>query len=395
MSAQLLVSALPGELRAALVWADGRLQEVVVRRAERPQLCGALFLGRVLAIDRGLQAAFLELGSGPPGFLPLKHCPGKALHEGARLAVRAISEPPPGKGPKLTALLSKEENGAAQAAVEPGLIRRGTDALDGLLANPEGLAEIVVDRAETLRDLRRSLPKDAADLLRHDPDPRPLFERAGLEAEIEALLHPEVPLAGGGGLRVEPVPTLVAVDVDSGGADGRVGADAQALAVDLAAAEEIPRQLRLRGLGGLVAVDFLEIESKARRQEVVERLAKGFQAEEAVQLRPMSPGGLVELSRRRLGPSLADLLTQPTGIGGLGRRKTAVTLAYEALRGILAALADAPERSAGLRARLAIVHALETQTAPARREVEARIGRPIELVPLEEPEVEDYEIVLG
>ena len=105
---------------------------------------------------------------------------------------------------------------------------------------------------------------------------------------------------GGGSLIIEPTAALTAIDVNGAG---------RPLEVDLAAAREVARQLRLRRIGGTVVIDFVDLESKRDRARLHAALRQALADDPAtVQLYPMSPLGLVELSRQRLGPSLAELL---------------------------------------------------------------------------------------
>ena len=189
---------------------------------------------------------------------------------------------------------------------------------------------ITVEGAERRRALAAEAP-ELADRLHGYTGARPLFETAGLEAAIDALLTPEVALEGGGRLLIEPVRTLTAVDVDAGRADARGGRGRQALEVNLRAAAEIARQVRLRALSGLIVVDFLELETKTERQRVAEALAAAF-ADDPVEtsLSPMRASGLVEIARQRTRPALHELLSVPAGVAG--RVADTATLAYDLLR---------------------------------------------------------------
>jgi Rne/Rng family ribonuclease len=126
------------------------------------------------------------------------------------------------------------------------------------------------------------------------------FEASGAAEQLDEALGREVALPGGGSLIIEPTAALTAIDVNGAG---------QPLEVDLAAAREVARQLRLRRIGGLVVIDFVDLEGKRDRARLDAALRQAFADDPAtVQLYPMSPLGLVELSRQRLGPSLAERL---------------------------------------------------------------------------------------
>jgi Rne/Rng family ribonuclease len=125
------------------------------------------------------------------------------------------------------------------------------------------------------------------------------FEATGAAEQLDEALGREVALPGGGSLIIEPTAALTAIDVNGAG---------MPLEVDLAAAREVARQLRLRRIGGIVVIDFVDLESRRDRARLDAALRAALADDPAaVQLYRMSPLGLVELSRQRQGPSLAEL----------------------------------------------------------------------------------------
>lgn len=127
------------------------------------------------------------------------------------------------------------------------------------------------------------------------------FEATGAADQLAEALGPEVALRGGGALIIEPTTALTAVDVN--------GASRRPLEVDLEAAREVARQLRLRQIGGIVVIDFVDLDAKPDRARLFSALRAAFDDDPVmVQLYPMSPLGLVELSRQRIGPCLAERL---------------------------------------------------------------------------------------
>ena len=149
------------------------------------------------------------------------------------------------------------------------------------------------------RWLEQAMPRwlqSFADRLEHLPD---AFEATGAAGQLEEALGREVALPNGS-LIIEPTAALTAIDVNGAG---------HPLEVDLAAAREVARQLRLRKIGGIVVIDFVDLESKRERARLEAALRAALADDPAaIQLYPMSPLGLVELSRQRLGPSLAERL---------------------------------------------------------------------------------------
>ncbi|HEX5078164.1 MAG TPA: ribonuclease E/G [Geminicoccaceae bacterium] len=192
----------------------------------------------------------------------------------------------------------------AGAAKPPALLAPPPESLQRLLLahfrpDPE---RIVLAERTLLIEARRWLAQwprwreRIGERLEYLPD---AFETTGAAPQLDEALDREVALPGGY-LIIEPTAALTAIDVNGAG---------RPLEVDLAAAREVARQLRLRRIGGLVVIDFVDLESRRERARLDAALRGAFAADPAaVQLYPMSPLGLVELSRQRLGPSLAEQL---------------------------------------------------------------------------------------
>lgn len=187
---------------------------------------------------------------------------------------------------------------------KPGRLPQPETALQRLL---RGLVDLgpqtieIADRAlllemERLQAASETLPPFA--LVRLEPD-EPAFAQTEVDVAIEAALSREVPLAGGGRLLIEPTAAFVAIDVDGG---GRAPLD-----IDLAAAAEIARQVRLRNLGGTIIIDFVDLPSRPERQRLEEALRKSFKNDPApLEIHQMSSLGIVPLSRARRGQPLAS-----------------------------------------------------------------------------------------
>ncbi len=391
----LVVSALPGILWAARFDND-TLIDLMVRREDRPEVQGNLYLGRVARLDRALGAAFVEIGLAEPGLLPLDRVEAWPA-EGEALIVRVQRAPGAGKGAKLTARVPAPQRrrveAAAKTAKAPALLLRADDLLDRLLPKDvEPPARILFDDPDLLVEARRRLagaghPVEGLELYHGD---LPLLEAAGLSERIEALLDPEVPLPGGGRLWIEPTRALTAVDVDSGGR--RAGDPGRlALEVNLEAAASAAQELRLRRLSGLIVIDFLELGPRAQRQEVVRRLRQEMKRDpHAGRELPMSASGLVEVTRRRAGPALYELLTLPYGLHGSGRAWDPAILAWQGLLRLRHQALGRPGGPPRLTCSPRVAAALLGPAAPARWAVAAALGREIEV--LADPTLADGEI---
>src|SRR6185436_19350925 len=173
---------------------------------------------------------------------------------------------------------------------------------------------------------KRAMPEIERLIELHEAS-QPLFEHFGIEDEIEGLSAPRVALPSGGWITIEATEALTAIDVNSGSYIEGGGLEDTSLKVNVEAAEAIGRQLRLRGIGGLIVIDFIHLTDSANMARVVDALsvacAKGRVPS---QILGMSEFGLVEMTRKRVREPLAKRLTENCRrCDGHGRRKTVET----------------------------------------------------------------------
>jgi Ribonuclease G/E len=391
MPVDLFVSALPGDLRAA-VRRDDLLQDLVILRDDAAPQVGDLFLARVQRFDKGLDGAFVDLGLERPGLLPSRDAPEGIPPEGAPLAVRVTRAPAVDKGARVSAKGLDLDPAALKGLKAPARLPAGAAPLLALFETNRP-QRVVADDAELLRTLKSAAAGSDCTFTLHS-DALPLFEAEGLEETIEQLLGPRAELPGGGFLLIEPGQTLTAIDVNAGRHDGRGGQAAQAREVNLAAVPAIARQLRLRALSGLIVVDFLAMKGPEDRKAVAAALRNAVADDpEPCQVFGLSPSGLLEMTRRRGRAPLHELLCRPCGLAGSGREKTPQTLAYEALRHTAAEGLGKVVTSITLRVGPATAAALQGPQKAALEAVERRLGRAIEIAA--DPLVAGHELVLG
>jgi ribonuclease G len=163
-----------------------------------------------------------------------------------------------------------------------------------------------------------------------------LFEEFGVEAEIEKAVRSKVWLKSGGYIVINPTEALVAIDVNSGKFVGKDSLEDTVLAVNLEAAREIVRQIRLRDLGGIIVVDFIDMEEEEHRRRLFEAFEAEMKRDRAkTKILQISEFGLVQLTRKRSRASLERSLTRPCpSCAGSGRIKNDFTLALEIRREI-------------------------------------------------------------
>ena len=181
---------------------------------------------------------------------------------------------------------------------------------------------------------------------------QPLFVKHQVEAQLDAMLLPTAQLRSGGYLVINQAEALVAIDVNSGRSTRERGIEETALRTNLEAADEVARQLRLRDLAGLIVIDFIDMESRKHNGMVEKRLKEALKNDRArIQVGHISHFGLMEMSRQRLRPSLAEtsFIACPH-CGGTGHVRSTETAAVHVLRGI-------EEEGAKRRAAEIVVHA--------------------------------------
>ncbi|WP_428541358.1 Rne/Rng family ribonuclease [Rhodopila sp.] len=165
---------------------------------------------------------------------------------------------------------------------------------------------------------------------------QPLFARNQVEAQLDGMLMPTVQLRSGGYLVINQAEALVAIDVNSGRSTRERNVEETALRTNLEAADEVARQLRLRDLAGLIVIDFIDMESKRHNAMVERRIKEALKNDRArIQVGHISHFGLLEMSRQRLRPSLAEtsFILCPH-CGGTGHVRSTENAAIHVLRGI-------------------------------------------------------------
>lgn len=202
------------------------------------------------------------------------------------------------------------------------------------------VTSIRIDCRETFeraaRFVARFLPELGDRLVLHD-EPVALFDRYGVEDEIRRALERRVPLKSGGHLVIEQTEAMITIDVNTGGFVGGHTLEETVFRTNLEAAAVVPRQLRLRNLGGIVVIDFIDMEDPEHQRQVLRVLEKACEQDPArIRLSGISSLGLVEMSRKRTRESLLQLVCEPCPeCRGRGFARTPESTCHEIFRAIL------------------------------------------------------------
>ncbi|MBT8405062.1 MAG: Rne/Rng family ribonuclease [Gemmatimonadetes bacterium] len=203
---------------------------------------------------------------------------------------------------------------------------------------------LTVDSPEVHGEISEYVSNVAPELLErirmHD-GPIPLFDEHGVEEEIRKAFQRRVDLPSGGYIIVEPTEALVSIDVNTGRYTGRKDPEHTILRTNMDAAREVARQLRLRDVGGIIVVDFIDMESQDNRDKVLQELRTHLGRDRArTKAFEVSSLGLIEMTRQRVRPSLFQSLTEPCShCGGSGRVSSPATVVRRIERALVRASA--------------------------------------------------------
>jgi ribonuclease E len=394
----MLVNAVHKEqMRMATVDEKGKLIEFNIQMAVRDPINGNIYKGKVLKVERGLQAAFVDYGGVKDGFLPLRDVSpiyltepenGQAggrpvLKTGQEIIVQVVREVTGNKGALLTSyislpgrylvLLPNKLCGGISRKIESEEDRQKIKTLMEQIKVPEDMGfivrtaginrtkpeilrdyqflmrlwkdifkkaesvsapyflyqetdfgvrslrdyltleidEILVDEVETFRKMRTYLKAVAPRhlrILKNYKEKVPIFERYELEDQIQVIYQERVELKSGGYIIINPTEAMITIDVNSGRGSNKRNIEETAFKTNVDACEEIARQLRLRDLGGLIVIDFIDMIDKKHIAEVEKSFKKALSTDRArIQLSRISKFGLLELSRQKKQSTIQEI----------------------------------------------------------------------------------------
>ena len=411
---------------------DGILQELDIKTTAKEQLKGNIYKAKVVNVEQGLQAAFVDFSGGKPGFLSLgeiqpNYLPEKekgdrrriqeVLKRGQELLVQVTKDEIGAKGAALTTYISLpgrylvlmpgSDSSGISRKIEDEVTRQRLKKIMGQLDVPSDMGLIVrtagLDRTKTelgkdltyllklwetiaqkgeeakaaaliyqdlnviIRAIRDYFTTDIGEVLIDNQevyeeakeffadvmprfgrrvklysDKRPLFSKYDLENQIEMIYEWKIPLKGGGSIIIEPTEALVTIDVNSGRGLPKKGMEETAYQTNLEAAREAARQLRLRDLGGLVVIDFIDMRDRKHKAAVEREFRAAVKPDKArIQTSSISRFGLMELSRQRLRSPLMDVsFSSCPNCQGHGVIKSTEAKSMEILRKINTAAAQ-------------------------------------------------------
>jgi len=245
---------------------------------------------------------------------------------------------------------------------------------------------ILVDSApdyEKMRAFTESFLPDLTPMLELYQRRRPIFDLHGTEDEIKKALERSIPLKSGGYVIFDQTEAMTTIDINTGGYVGHRNLEETIYRTNLEAAVTIARQLRLRNLGGIIIIDFIDMEEPEHRDRVLQALEQAMARDHARhQLTPVSPLGLVEMTRKRTRESLQRVLCEDCDhCGGRGFNMTAETVCFEIFREIIRQHRQFRFDEVLVLAHQDVIDLLLDEEAAGLAEIEEQIGRSIRLQP--------------
>jgi ribonuclease G len=263
----------------------------------------------------------------------------------------------------------------------------------------DDVEKIRVDSRETFAMVRQfaiDLMPEMVDRIEYYPGERPIFDLYSVEDEIQRSLERTVLLKSGGSLVFDQTEAMTTVDVNTGGFVGKRNLEETLFKTNMEAAQAIARQLRLRHIGGIIIVDFIDMVDEEHRCQVMSAFERALARDRTrCHIADMSALGLVEVTRKRTRESLERMMSEtcPT-CQGRGTQKTAQTLCYEIFREILREARAFEAKGYRVMASQAVIDMLLDEESTGLGDLQAFIGKPIHLQVEPVHNQESYDVVL-
>lgn len=262
-----------------------------------------------------------------------------------------------------------------------------------------GFDKVSVDHRETharMCEFARTFMPELADRVELYTGTRPVFDLYGIEDEIQRSLDRKVPLKSGGYLMFDQTEAMTTIDVNTGAYVGHRNLEETIFRTNLEAAVAIARQLRLRNLGGIIIIDFIDMQEEEHRRQVLQALEKALASDHAkTHISSVSPLGLVEMTRKRTRESLEHVLCMPCpSCEGRGFVKTSETVCYEIFREILRQSRQFDFQELMVLAHQDVIERLLDEESAALGELEVLTGKPIRLQTESLYQQDQYDVVL-
>ena len=284
----------------------------------------------------------------------------------------------------------------------PGLVHQDLSLIYKVIRDVFGsdvnkmIIDSPVDYEKAVELIELLSPKMRSRLFLYD-ESEPIFERFAIEPEIESLLRRKVWLKSGGHLTIDSTEALTTIDVNTGKFIGSTSLSDTILKTNLDAVNEIARQLRLRDIGGMIVIDFIDMSSMKDRQKVVSTLEKELHKDRTrAKISHISPLGLIEMTRKRTGETLTEIITEPCPYcQGRGRVESAETVSLQIERELRRLCSTTDDEAFLVQANPEVAFHLIGSCGEVIDEIERRMKRGIYVRAVDTLHIEKYEIIPG
>jgi len=259
----------------------------------------------------------------------------------------------------------------------------------------EDVDEVIIDSPSEYSRARNFveafIPK-LVSRIKHYSGDIPIFEKFGVENAIEKALSRKVYLPEGGYIVIDETEALVSIDVNSGKFRKSKDLEDTAFRINVSAAKEIARQLRLRDIGGIIVIDFIDMKDEKHKEGLLNVLNEELSRDRArTKIVSMSDLGLVEMTRKRVKKSLGRSLTMACPYcEGRGRVKSTQTIAFEVERELLSAMRDYYGRKIKVYVHPAVAEKLNVDEKDIIEKLEAMFGKKIDIIPVKDYHIEEF-----
>lgn len=262
-----------------------------------------------------------------------------------------------------------------------------------------GVEKIRIDSNEHYQKSTKFVAKFIPELLagiEYYPGPRPIFDLYSVEDEIQKALQPKVQLKSGGHLVIDQTEAMTTVDVNTGAFVGHRNLEETIFKTNLEATQSIARQLRLRNLGGIIIIDFIDMANEEHKRQVLRALERSLEKDHAKShISEVSALGLVQMTRKRTRESLEHILCESCPVcAGRGTVKTPETVAFEIFREILREARQFDAQTFLVLASQSVVDLMIDEESSSVAELEEFIGKPIKFQVESQYSQELYDVVL-
>jgi len=249
---------------------------------------------------------------------------------------------------------------------------------------------------ESMKKFARRFMPEVAKRLYYYPGERPIFDVYGVETAIESALKRRVKLKSGGHIVIDQTEALIAIDVNSGSFVGSRNMEETGFKTNLEAVHEIVHQLRLRNLGGIIVVDFIDMQENENKQRLMEVLDEALKRDKTkTHIVQLSELGLVEMTRKRTRDSLGRMLMKECDrCNGIGLAKSPTTICYQLFREVVAEARAYPCEKLMVIAHPAIIDLLLSEENEGVLQLEGFLNKQISLKSDEDFAADHYEVVL-